>query len=851
MAVYTAGPRCLPGDVAKRRRAAAAPSPSAVKAADVGLAVVAALTVTLVALYFSRDVNRVFDVPKAFALKMGGCIALLGWFFVAATDGVRFRATRILLPPVLALVGAVGLSTLTSIDPWMSFNGVYERQFGFQGYLACMGLYLAASAGLAGRKGALAGFGFLAVLGGVVGAYALVQSRGADPFGFYQAPNDKVFSFLGNANFAGNSLALVFPLVVILAVVAIARAFVAPRGQESAGEDLLIVSVLVGLFGVTGPQLMPLLGVDDGRAYGLWLCVSTAFPLWGALRGNLGPAAVRDSNARGRRYADGVLAGAMVACVVGVVAGLVTSRTRGSWIGSAAAVVGGLLLLPSLFSDEQRRLKQMRVACWGSLGVMLVAGALSVFALDNVYTRTIRSIPAAFNPESVKYGAGQGTRPYLWSESPRVLTRHQETLERMRRDLALYEKKVAGKELGAVPLPDLGPEDAPGSGWRRVGVWLTGIGIETYRYAFMSHKSRRLEALDPMTNHDNPHNNYLYVLASLGVLGFFAYLSLLILSVYEGWKVFRDRSRSRTDRALAFGLLTSFMSYSVYSFGGFDSVACSVFLFFMLGAAAVLYAGEAESERLTLSRIVPGSTPVAVLTTGFVVVLCGATMVRANQVRRADQAFVGDGQRRDFAGLVEDAEEAIRRNPGESYYRQHLGQLLMQRAVGLAREARKLRSQNQNAEASRFAKMAEASLQDAETALFSALHHAWAPENVFITAYQLYSQLGLMEEAEDALERTLEHSPHLAPIRASLAALELQSDQIQSAQANCEWALDIDPKNDRAHTVCAQVAVRQRRFDDAEHHLKRALKYRPDDAMAQRLLEDLRARNATATGESG
>lgn len=855
MAVYTARPRCLPGGVAKRRRASAAPSSSTFKAVDAGLAVVAALTVALVALYFSRDVNRVFDIPKAFALKMGGCIALLGWLLVAATDGVRFQGTRVLLAPVLAFVGAVGLSTLTSIDPWMSFNGVYERQFGFQGYLACAGLYLAASAGLAGRRGALAGFGFLAALGSVVGAYALVQSAGADPFGFFEAPDDKTFSFLGNANFAGNSLALVFPLVVLLAAVAVGRAFVLDGSEKEKASGSPAASVAFGLFGfvgVLGLQLSPL-GFDDvsPESYVVTLCLSMIFPLAGAMAGSLGPEALRASTAASRRNADGLLAGAMIAFVFCVVAGIVAARTRGSWIGSAAAVVGGFVLLPNLFADQERRLKQMRIACWGSLGVVLVVSSSCVVLLDNVYTRTIRSIPAAFDPESVKYGAGQGTRPYLWLESPRVLMHHEETLERMKRDLAFYEEKVAGEELGPVPIPELGPEDAPNPGWREGAVWLSGIGIETYRYAFMSHKSKRLEALDPMTNHDNPHNNYLYIAASLGLIGTAAYLWLLAASVFQGWRVFNDRRRSRTDRALAFGLLTSFMSYSVYSVGGFDSVASSVFLFFMLGAAAVLYAGEVEARRQRLFDIVPGPPPVAVLTSGAVVLLCGATMIRVNQVRRADQAFVGDGRRRDFAAMIDDAEEAIRRNPGESYYRQHLGQLLMQRAVGLMRKARQLRSKNQNEEAIRYAEEAKATLRDAETALFSALNHAWAPENIFISAYQMYSQLGLMEEAAEALEQTLDHSPHLAPIRTSLAALRLQSGQLEAAEMSCQWALDIDPESGRAHTVCAQVALQEERLDDARYHVKRALRFRPDDPAAKQLLEQVKARNATVAAESG
>ncbi|MEM1025572.1 MAG: hypothetical protein AAF627_09310 [Myxococcota bacterium] len=834
--------------MAKRRRAPAAPPSPTLDRPELAallLALVAFATVALVALYFSREVNRIFDVPKAFVLKLGGCACLAGWLVLALTKGVRFAPTRVFALPVFALLGVVGLSTLTSIDPWMSFNGVYERQFGFQGYLACAGLFFAVSAGLRGRAGAMLGFGFLAVIGGMVGTYARVQGVGRDPLGFFQGPNNKVFSFLGNATFAGNSLALLFPLASILAVLALGHALGSRKDEDSdAPSGLRVLACCFGLFAVLVLQLLPTLTPLEDAGYRFCLVLSVGVPLGAVLFGSWGPASTRLRSAAGRRVADAVLSGALLACAMGVVLGLVHTRTRGAWVGSAAAVVGGLVLLPGLFSEDRRRLVVIRVVCWGLLFSGLVLGTIWAVKGDDLYARTVRSIPAAFDPESVKYGAGQGTRPYLWLESPRVLSRHEETMARMRRDLAHYERVLAGAELGPVPLPELGPDDAPRPGWRSAAVWLTGIGIETYRYAFMSHKSKRLEALDPMTNHDNPHNNYLYLLASLGVLGLLSYIWLLSTIVFHGARTFMDKSRRRTDRALAFGLLTSFVSYSVYSIAGFDSVACSVFLFFMLGAAAVLFVEE-DDEVLRLNQFLPGSKPVATLLVVVGCALCGVTMFRARQVLRAERAFVGaDAESRRLDG-VERVEAAIRINPNESYYRQNLGQIYTQRASGALRQAVQLRRKGDPERSSQYEAKALELRRKAEVALMSALNHAWAPENIFISAFQLYNQFGMSADAEDALARTLEHSPHLAPIRASLAGLQLQLGKLEDAEANCSWALEVNRKNDRAHVVCARVAIQEGRFDQAEHHLKRALKFRPQDRMASQLLEELQARSST------
>jgi hypothetical protein len=361
----------------------------------------------------------------------------------------------------------------------------------------------------------------------------------------------------------------------------------------------------------------------------------------------------------------------------------------------------------------------MRAICWGTLTAATVAITGLLFAFPNhVYSRTIFSIPHAFNPEHTVYGQGQGTRRYLWSESPRVLFEHRLTLARQDRDQQDLIAHVPDTE------PRANRED---SVLRQALVWPFGIGIETYRYAFMSHKSKKLEALDPMTNHDNPHNNYLYILASCGILGLLSYLWLLSRLISTAWKRFMcdraplisgegaiveriseqessvrletpfarelgpflteahpgltaqvegtktlilggmpkeqinallesarfPRTSGRAERALAFGVVTSFISYAVYSIAGFDSVACSVFLYFLLGCAAVLFSpAEDEEPRTIVTQILRNrgiDRPAPVWATLLVAVvmfpLLLHTMWAVSRVEAAEHAFVAEEAR--------------------------------------------------------------------------------------------------------------------------------------------------------------------------------------------------------------
>ena len=737
----------------------------------------ASLVVAGVGLWFQLDVNRVFDVPKAVVLKVGGCGLFVTWLLYALFGpGVRWRSARVFAAPVAAMTVAVIISTLLSVDMATSFNGVYERQFGLQGFLACVGLFFLTATSISGQRGAWVGLGVLAIVGSSIGIYSYFQANGWDPYPFFwNRPHDKVYAFLGNATFAGNALALIMPIITVAASVAAAVTI----GSRERRKEAPIYGVLwlAGLIGVLLLQIMPgrvqaleILSLPTvprmpppsiASAFKLGLFGGPLLLLGAALLGSWGPDATRLGSRKGQQAADAFGAGALAAMAVGIAMGLVFTRTRGALVGTGVALIAGLVLMPWL-AVGTRWAKQVTAACWGTLAVGFIAFAVYVVTPAAVcgpkaknkcwlYAETFRSIPAAFDPGRKQTGKGQGTRRYLWLESPRVLYNHTATLQRYYDDRVDYAKHVDDAFATRFGVEYRQPYGSSfmsfDRAWRTVGVWFFGIGIETYRYAFMSHKSMRLESLDPMTNHDNPHNNYLYVLASFGLVGLAAYVWLLwsllstafrrfiaserpLLSLDDTpdngrrtgadlvteWR-FEEADRkpkgklllvtkhpdevraaiaaeqpvwlvqvqadglvirghdpdtaierlarvktsiggTRADRALAFGIVISFFSYSVYSIAGFDSVACSVFLFFLLGTSAAMFRsnlGETPQNLVTHIRRqwaafrklneadVPKAVPMplrvgaAVLT----VPLLLACVWQATVAYRAERALVG------------------------------------------------------------------------------------------------------------------------------------------------------------------------------------------------------------------
>lgn len=827
---------------------------------------VAVATIALVGWWFSLDVNRVFDVPKAYALKMGGGLLLASWVGLAFTRGWPTRSLRLFFGPALAFVLAVAASTALSIDPWMSYAGVYERQFGLQGILACFGLFLTTATALRSRRSALVALGALAVVGGVVGAYAWLQSTGHDPYGFFKKPHNKVYATLGNATFAGNALALVFPMSTVLAAAAVAKVLTAKRDPKGDLEGFgRVAFVVVGLVATVVLLVVPsyFAAVDPGLTELARITrfkVTAGIAVTGAIIafmfGTYGPDGTRVESKSTQRVFDALLAGALVAFALGILVGLYTTRTRGAWVGSAVSIAAATLLFPQLFADEPRRMARFRLVGFS----VLAAGVIGVTAIvqlapDHVFSRTILSIPHAFNPEKTVYGQGQGTRRYLWVESPLVLLNHKATLDRKAKDAADFREHVKG-------LPR-GEEVATGGATmlRQALVWPFGIGFETYRYAFMSHKSKKLEALDPMTNHDNPHNNYLYILATCGLAGLLTYLWLLFTVVRAAWRAFAviERgsdgapTRDRFERGIAFGVLASFVSYSVYSIAGFDSVACSVFLFFFLGAAATFLAPaeDAKDEELGVAAKAGalGRLPVPATLVGPVAIACALlglhTMYRAYVTRSAEQTFVADGT--SLEDRVAAIQRAIKLNPNESYYQQQLGSMY----GDMSRQFRRAAQQTADVAKQRpYLDRANEKINEAEEAIYAALPHAWAPENIFISLFTLYYQRGQLAAAEAALERALEHSPHLGPVRANLAVLKVERGAFKEAMADVEWVLEVEPNNTLALKTGGRAALGLGDYAKARALLEGAKTREPNDKQVNAALEELARKTSTTATAS-
>ncbi|NJK90105.1 MAG: hypothetical protein HC923_12440 [Myxococcales bacterium] len=183
------------------------------------------------------------------------------------------------------------------------------------------------------------------------------------------------------------------------------------------------------------------------------------------------------------------------------------------------------------------------------------------------------------------------------------------------------------------------------------------------------------------------------------------------------------------------------------------------------------------------------------------------------------------------------AKEAIRLNPHESFYRQTLAGYTLDRALRFREAAVEAEERGDSNKARELLAVSDDAAEETRSILLSALRHAWAPENIFITEFQLHYQLGRMDKARRALERALDHSPHLGAIRAQLAILEEQQGDLLHAYRDCQWAIEADAKSAVGHRVCGRILLERGDKKAAERHLRRAKKLAPNDPLVDRLLQ--------------
>ncbi len=497
------------------------------------LFVVLLLTVMATVLGFSNNLIRGYVSLRASFLYFGA--AVLGWGVLVSA--LAKDEEFVIEKPLLAALGLEALALLVSIGvssmPWVSFLGSMPRLMGALSYwsfiLVGVGTVLVVSDSEARLIVLLRVLMIAAVVMSIHSLHELVGTRG------FRAPG-----LLGNPDFLGNWLVSVFFTGFALTLY--------DRSKVGAGLAAL------------------------GSAFAL--------------------------------------------------IGIIFAQTRGAWLGLAVGMVVFVALARP--GEDDKRSVLLRSSYWFLTLLFLSAFALALFHLDWAKEGALgylHKVKGKMPPDAAAASDAAYLAKFYATAKTMTLLSLLAGLPMAAWGLvstswAKWSKSIKLAALGAVALSAVASVVflwAVPSGqafrkkklrlhfenegrtiiWRDTAtkmipkVWYKGVGIETFRVGFLPYKSIDLAINGPRQNWRNPHDVILYELASNGILGLLAFLSVVVVAF---WLLIKARRRSRGDpfELLVVGLTASLSAYLVHNLVNYDVVATGMTFYLNVGLAQVL-----------------------------------------------------------------------------------------------------------------------------------------------------------------------------------------------------------------------------------------------------------------------
>lgn len=265
-----------------------------------------------------------------------------------------------------------------------------------------------------------------------------------------------------------------------------------------------------------------------------------------------------------------------------------------------------------------------------------------------------------------------------------------------------------------------------------------GVGPETFRQNFSPYNSPQLEIMTPNINFDNPHNNYLYIFASVGIFGFLAYLLILFVPVFKGIKFFLQNQNIRGEQ-MTF-IVCSILGYCFWTLTGFEAMSSLPVLYFAFALFAL-----GTFKNLPAKPFPTTLLPIKILIVALIP-FHAWNAYDSVQRYRADSALAYGYRNRKVITkdeMVKRHKEATLIYPNESFYALKLGDAFFYRG----------KNHPVKTTALEYIKLAD---KQADIAF----NHSWAPENVCLLKIKIASTLGDLRSTGYWIDRALEHSPH-------------------------------------------------------------------------------------------
>ena len=120
--------------------------------------------------------------------------------------------------------------------------------------------------------------------------------------------------------------------------------------------------------------------------------------------------------------------------------------------------------------------------------------------------------------------------------------------------------------------------------------WLLGVGIGNWKINLPKYGVAGMKTEKGAYQYIRPHNDFIWVLAEIGVIGFIFYLSIFITTFYFLFRIIKY-AKNKNDKIYAFLLLFNLIGYLVIASFSFpkERIFHSILIIFIISLAAILY----------------------------------------------------------------------------------------------------------------------------------------------------------------------------------------------------------------------------------------------------------------------
>ncbi|HLZ10756.1 MAG TPA: O-antigen ligase family protein, partial [Chloroflexota bacterium] len=528
------------------------------------------IALAIVPLYFDIYSSRVFEPDKTIFFR---CLVVL-MLVAQAVQSIHGRAelptslthfqssdvwrsarSNPLLRPVLAVVAIETLATITSIVPWTSLYGSYQRMQGTITLLAYVAFFLIIACHLQTPAQFRRVLTVAVATSFPIALYGIAQHLQLDPLPWGGDVTFRVTSTMGNAIFLAAYLILIVPLTGGRLVEALSQSRDGSLPDSSPITSWVtrwVLAIAIQLAGFAIPLAL------HQSAPTIWWLVPVVVSVTTLIIAGQSPPAPSRRTSRIRVGVFGALLLIQVTCVV-------LTQSRGPWLGLIAAAVIFIVLL-----EIAGRVSRTMVL--GTIAIMSVLGlTLFVFNLPSSPLASFRSLPYVGRLgqlTEVSDGTGR-VRVLIWQGTRVLLTEH----------------------------PSIGFSADPLSILRPV----IGYGPEAMRLAYNVVYPPELGDLESRNaSPDRNHNDLLDHLVSTGLLGLLAYLFLVMSAMVLALRTVR-RTTIFSQAAIVVALVSTLVAHLAETQTGIAIVSTKVYFWTVLALMVV-----ASVRPAVLSSASPG-----------------------------------------------------------------------------------------------------------------------------------------------------------------------------------------------------------------------------------------------------